>query len=461
MTLSEAAGALRRQRASAVELTRSALDRIERLNPRLNAFLAVLPEYALERAAQADRELAAGTDRGPLHGIPIGIKDVFDMRGVRTTGGGLIYKDEPAVRNAAVVERLEAAGAVIVGKLNMHELAYGVTSENPHFGPVRNPWNHEHSAGGSSGGSAAAVAAGLVFAALGTDTGGSVRIPASFCGTVGFKPTFGLVSRFGTQALGFSLDHVGPLARSVSDVAAMLNIMAGFDSRDPASVRHAAANYVPVEGGSLGGVRIGIPEGWLRRYIDTEVENVFRRAVTRAVTLGAEVKPVNSPDIDEVNTLGQVLLLAEAAALFEKYLERRGRFGSDVLALLDQGRLIPATDYINAQRLRGQLQADFARVWAEVDCLITPSTPIAAPRLGQTTIRVGKTEEPARPLVTRLSRPFNVLGTPAISLPWDLTGGGLPIGLQVTGPPFQDALVLRIAAALERTSPPVPPDFSR
>jgi aspartyl-tRNA(Asn)/glutamyl-tRNA(Gln) amidotransferase subunit A len=460
VTLGEAAGALRERRVSSVELTRSALDRIERLNPRLNAFLALLPEYALERAAQADRELAAGTDRGPLDGIPVGVKDVFDMRGVRTTGGGRIYGDEPAVRNAAVVERLEAAGAVIVGKLNLHELAYGVTSENPHFGPVRNPWNPEHSAGGSSGGSGAAVAAELVFAALGTDTGGSVRIPASFCGTVGFKPTFGLVSRFGTQALGFSLDHVGPLTRSVSDAAAVLDIMAGFDSRDPASVRHPATNYVPEESGSLRGIRIGIPELWLGRYIDTEVENAFRGAATRAVTLGAEVKPVNAPDLDAVNTLGQVLLLAEAAAIFERFLEHRDRFGTDVLALVDQGRLIPATDYINAQRLRRQLQADFERVWAEVNCLITPATSITAPRLGQTTVRIAETEEPVRPLATRFSRPFNVLGTPAISLPCGFTAGGLPIGLQVTGPPFQDALVLRVATVLERTDLPVQPSLA-
>ncbi|MBV9744688.1 MAG: amidase, partial [Acidobacteriia bacterium] len=215
MTLIEASRALRERRVTSAELVESSLDRIERENPDLNAFIAVLPEYALHRAAEADRELAAGVNRGPLHGIPVAVKDVFDMRGIPTTGGALIYDNAPATANAAVVERLEAAGAVITGKLNLHELAYGITSENPHFGAVRNPRNREHSAGGSSGGSAVAVAAGLVFASLGTDTGGSIRIPAAFCGVVGCKPTFGLVSRHGTQPLGFSLDHVGPLASTV------------------------------------------------------------------------------------------------------------------------------------------------------------------------------------------------------------------------------------------------------
>lgn len=449
MTLGEAASALRERRISSVELTRSVLEDIERRNPSLNAFLAVLPEYALPRAAKADRELAARTIRGPLQGIPVAIKDVFDLQGTRTTGGGLIYEDAPATVSASVVEKLEEAGAVIVGKLNLHELAYGVTSENPHFGSVRNPWNREHSTGGSSGGSGSAVAAGLVFAALGTDTGGSVRIPASFCGTVGMKPTFGLVSRYGTQPLGFSLDHVGPLAGTVRDTAAVLNAISGYDSRDPGSVVQQAADYVPPEGCSIRGIRIGIPEDWLGEEVDPEVDNAMREGVTRAVAMGADVKPVKLPDLAAINTVGQVLLLSEAAAVFEKYLRQRDRFGADVLALVDQGRLVPAVDYINAQRLRRQLQTDFRRVWPEVDCLITPATPVAAPRLGQTTIRIAEKDLLIRPLITRFSRPFNVLGLPAISLPCGLTKDGLPMGLQIAARPFQDALVLRVAAALE------------
>jgi len=449
VTLAEAASALRERRISSVELTRSALDRIELRNPSLNAFLAVLPEHALERAAEADRELAVGTTRGPLQGIPVAIKDVFDLRGTRTTGGGLIYENTPATGNAAVVDKLEEAGAVIVGKLNLHELAYGITSENPHFGPVRNPWNREHSAGGSSGGSGAAVAAELVFAALGTDTGGSIRIPASFCGTVGFKPTFGLVSRYGTQPLGFTLDHVGPLARTVRDAALVLNATAGPDWRDPGSTVNELTDYLPPERGSIRGIRIGIPEDWLAGDVDEEVEKAVRDGANRAASLGAEVRDVALPDLITVNTVGQVLLLCEASAIFERYTEQRNRFGADVLSLVDQGRLVPATDYINAQRLRHQLQTDFRTVWSEVDCLITPSVPITAPGLGETTIRLAGKDVPMRPLITRFSRPFNVLGLPAISVPCGLTGDGLPIGLQIAGPPFGDALVLRVAAALE------------
>jgi len=456
VTLLQAARSLRERGVSSAELTQAALERIERLNPALNAFLSVLPERAAERAAEADRELASGVDRGPLHGIPVALKDLFAMRGVRLTGGGIIYNDVPE-GNAAVVEKLEAAGAVIVGTLNLHELAYGVTSENPHFGAVRNPWNRNHSTGGSSGGSGAAVAAGMVFAALGTDTGGSIRIPAAFCGTVGFKPTYGLVSRFGTLPLGFSLDHVGPLARTVRDAAAMLNAIAGYDSRDPASVRSPAADYVPEAGCSIRGLRIGVPETFFFERLDDEVDLAVRGGIARAASLGAAVRPVHLPDMDEVNTLGQVVLLAEAAAVYEEHLNHRDRFGADVLALLDQGRLLPATDYINAQRLRRKAQTDFYSVWSEVDCVITPTTPITAPLLGQKTVTLAGVDHEVRSVATRFTRCFNVLGLPAVSLPCALTRAGLPVGLQIVAPPFEDRLALRVAAALEDAGVAIPP----
>jgi aspartyl-tRNA(Asn)/glutamyl-tRNA(Gln) amidotransferase subunit A len=454
VTLLEAAQALRDRRISSVELTRAALEHIEREDRSINSFITVLRDYALKRAAEADREMAAGTVRGPLHGIPIAVKDLMDMRGVCTTGGARIYDDPPADENAAVVEKLEGAGAVIVGKLNLHELAYGVTSENPHYGSVHNPWNLEHSAGGSSGGSGAAVAIGFVFAALGTDTGGSIRIPAAFCGVVGFKPTYGLVSRHGVQTLAFSLDHVGPLARTVRDAATVFAAIAGFDRRDPTSAKARVADYVPPESCSIRGIRIGFPESWVTEHIDREVAEAVRGAVSRAASLGAEVISVDIPNLEAVNTVGQVLLLAEAAALFERFFDRRNRFGADVLALLDQGRLLPATDYINAQRLRRQFQADFETIWSRVDCLVTPSTPITAPRLGQITVRIGDTEEFVRPLATRFSRPMNVLGVPAISLPCGLNSESLPIGLQISAGPFQEALVLRVGAALEDSAVP-------
>lgn len=454
MTISEAAHALRERRVTSAELTRSALDGIGRLNPSLNAFLTVLPERAAECAAQADRELTAGADRGLLHGIPIAVKDLFAIRGVRLTAGSMIQDEVPAA-DAAVVEKLEAAGAVILGTLNLHELAYGVTSENPHFGAVRNPWNRNHSAGGSSGGSGAAVAAGLAFAALGTDTGGSIRIPAAFCGTVGFKPTYGLVSRFGTRPLGFSLDHVGPLARTVRDAAVLLQAIAGYDSRDPASV-HSVADYVPEACCTIRGIRLGIPEAFFFDGLDSDVEQAVRGAIACAESLGASIVPVRLPDMSTVNVIGQVLLLAEAAAVYKKHLKNRDCFGSDVLALLDQGRLLPATDYINAQRLRRKAQIEFRKAWSEVDFLITPTSPIPAPALGQKIVAVGGEDQEVRAAATRFTRCFNVLGLPAISMPCGVTGAGLPIGLQIVGPPLGDRMVLAVAAALEDAGVTIP-----
>src|ERR1039457_6554486 len=248
MTIREAAEALRARRFSSVELTSAAVARVERSGARLNAFITVTKDGAMKQARQADAELAAGRDRGPLHGIPIALKDLFLTRGVRTTAGSKVYENFVPDRDAAAVEKLEAAGAVMLGKLNMHELAYGITSANPHFGAVRNPWNVAHSPGGSSGGSGAAVAAGLVYAAMGTDTGGSIRIPASFCGTVGLKPTYGRVSRYGAFPLAWSLDHMGPLARSVRDAAMVFDAIAGYDRRDAASSRHPQVETVPEVG---------------------------------------------------------------------------------------------------------------------------------------------------------------------------------------------------------------------
>jgi aspartyl-tRNA(Asn)/glutamyl-tRNA(Gln) amidotransferase subunit A len=260
VTIREAADALRARRVSAVELAAAANARISRLNPKLNAFITITAEQSLEQARQADAELAAGRDRGPLHGIPVAVKDLFTTRGVRTTCGSKVYEDYVPATDAAVVERLRAAGAVLLGKLNMHEMAYGTTSANPHFGPVRNPWNPEHSPGGSSGGSGAAVAAQLVYAAMGSDTGGSIRVPAAFCGVVGLKPTYGRVSRYGALPLAYSLDHMGPLARTVRDAAMVLNAIAGHDCRDPTSSRHPVVDFVPDDGCSIRRLRIGFPE---------------------------------------------------------------------------------------------------------------------------------------------------------------------------------------------------------
>lgn len=457
MTIREAAEALRGRRISSLELTTAALGRIDRLNAAFRLFITVTGELAVNQARQADAELAAGRDRGPLHGIPIAVKDLFATRGVRTTAGSLVYQDLVPGQDAAVVARLAAAGAVMLGKLNMHELAYGITSANPHFGAVRNPWNAERSPGGSSGGSGAAVAAGIAYAALGTDTGGSIRIPASFCGTVGLKPTYGRVSRQGVFPLAWSLDHVGPLARSVRDAALVLNAIAGYDRRDATSARHPVVDFVPEDGCSIRGLRIGFPESVFFEKLDADVESSVRGAIARAQSIGAEVKSVKVPDMAAMNTAARVIQMGEASALWEPHLGNRRQFGPDVLALLDQGRLLPATDYVHAQRLRKRMQREFAQVWSTVDCLIFPTTPNTAPRVGQNTIKLAGREEDVRLATTRLVRGMNLLGLPALSMPCGLSADGLPVGLQIVGPPFDEATVLRAGAALEDGGVGIPP----
>jgi aspartyl-tRNA(Asn)/glutamyl-tRNA(Gln) amidotransferase subunit A len=457
MTIREAGQALRSHSVSSSELVSVAVSRIDRLNSTLRAFITATADQAMHRAEQLDAELAAGRDRGALHGIPIAVKDLFLTRGVRTTCGSLIYENYVPSHNAAVVDRLEAAGAVILGKLNMHELAYGITSANPYFGAVRNPWNMEHSPGGSSGGSGAAVAANIVYAAMGSDTGGSIRIPASFCGTVGLKPTYGRVSRYGALPLAYTLDHMGPLARSVRDAALMLNYIAGHDKKDPSSSRHPVVDYVPDDGCSIRGLRLGFPETFFFEELDPDVESAVRGALARAASLGAEVKPVFVPDMEAVNTVARLILLSEASAVYETQLENRARFGADVRILLDQGLLIPATDYINAQRLRRKIRGDFAKLWSEVDVMITPTTPNTAPRIGEMTVRLGGRDEDVRLASTRLVRGFNLLGYPALSIPCGLSSSGLPIGLQIVGPPFEEGVVLQVGAALEDGGVAIPP----
>ena len=451
-----AAGNLRARRVSAVELAADAIARIER-HSQLRAFITVTAEQAMEEARQADRELASGVDRGPLQGIPIALKDLFATRGLRTTAGSRVYENFVPDYDATVVERLRAAGAVMLGKLNMHEMAYGITSANPHFGPVRNPWNPEHSPGGSSGGSGAAVATGMAYMAMGSDTGGSIRIPAAFCGTVGLKPTYGRVSRHGVLPLGWTLDHMGPLTRTVRDAALVLNAIAGGDSKDPTASRRPVPDYVPEPHCKIVGLRIGVPENFFFERLDPDVERAVGGALARAEALGASVRPVALPDVAALNAVARVILLSEASAVALPALDRREWFGPDVLALFDQGCLVPATDYINAQRLRRVMRREFDRLWKDIDCFVTPTTPNTAPRIGAPTVSLGGRDEDVRLATTRLVRGINALGYPALSIPCGVSGAGLPIGLQIVGPAFEEGRLLRLGAALEDGGVGIPP----
>jgi len=324
--------ALRQRTVSSAELTEAALKRIAKLNPKLNAILTVLEESARAQAKAADEELARRADRGPLHGIPVAVKDVFETRGTRTTCGSVIFLHHVPDRDAAVVEKLRAAGAVLVGKAGMHELAYGITSNNPHFGAIRNPWDVDRIPGGSSGGSGSAVASDMVFMAMGSDTGGSIRIPAAFCGTVGLKPTSGRVSRYGVMPLDFSLDHMGPLTRSVRDTAITLEAIAGSIRAMRLPRRSRSVTMYRRPGCSIRNVRIGLPQNFYFERLDPDVDMAVRRAAAAAEALGARIIPVRVPDIDALNVVGRVILLAEASALMEKYIDNRDQFGSDVLS---------------------------------------------------------------------------------------------------------------------------------
>ena len=449
MNLQQAGQALRARTVSSVELMRHSLQRITQVDSKLKAFITVMAESAEAQAREADARFAAGTDLGPLQGIPVAVKDVFCTAGVRTTCGSKLFADYVPEQDSAVVERLRSAGAVLLGKTNMHELAYGVTSSNPHYGAVRNPWDCDRVAGGSSGGSGSAVAAGMAFMAMGSDTGGSIRIPAAFCGTVGLKPTYGRVSRIGVLPLDFSLDHMGPLTRSVRDAGATLNALAGYDPRDETSSRRPTENYVPSEKVSVRDLRIGLPENFYFDQVAPVIVDSIHHAATVLERSGARILPIRLPDVAALNTVGRIILLCEAAATMQRYLGRREDFGSDVLALLDQGSLIPGTDYVNAQRMRRVLRQQFAAIYESVDCLLTPTTPTTAPKVGQALIKIGDQEQDVRIASTRLVRGINVLGWPALSVPCGFDEQRLPIGVQIIGRPFAEALILKVGAVLE------------
>ena len=426
VTIEEAAAKLRAREVSAVELAEESLRRTREAQPRLNAFITITEDLALNQARRADAELARGVDRGPLHGIPYALKDLFATRGIRTTCGSKIFADRIPDHDSEVFRALTEAGAVLMGKTGMHEFAYGITNDNPHFGPIRNPHDTTRIPGGSSGGSGVAVAADLVFFAMGTDTGGSIRIPASYCGCVGLKPTYGLVSRSGVFPLGLSLDHVGPLTRTVRDAALVMNVIAASHPGTPQAGR-----------------RIGVPENFFNDGLAPEVAAAYEQTLRTAESVGFRLVPITVADPAEINAIGRIILLCEAAAVLKPWLDRRDDFGADVLALLDQGLLVSATDYIDARRLRRLYRKRWAELWDRVDVVLTPTTPIQAPPIGSG--KVG--DEDVRLISTRFVRPFNVLGIPALSVP--LRTSSLPVGIQVIGQPFQEGAIFEIAELLE------------
>jgi aspartyl-tRNA(Asn)/glutamyl-tRNA(Gln) amidotransferase subunit A len=463
LTIAEAARRIARKQLSPVELTQAALQRITQLNPHLNAFITVLGDQSIAAAKAAEREIMSGARRGPLHGIPIALKDLCATRGVPTTSGAGILRDYIPPRDATVAARLAAAGTVLLGKLHMNEFAYGPDGGNVHFGRARNPWNLECITGGSSSGSGVAVAASLCLGALGTDTGGSIRIPLALCGIAGLKPTYGRVSRYGITPLCWSLDHAGPMAKTAEDVALLLQAMAGYDARDPGSVRQPVPDYAAALNGDVRGLRVGVPRQYFYDALEPEVESAVRQAIEVIRGLGASVHEVSWPSLRFARLAALVIVLAEASAFHEPWIRTRAQdYDPDIALLLKWGLLLPASAYLKAQRLRALLCRDATALWGEIDVLITPATMTAAPRPGALQVHVGGRQMSSREALLRLMRPFNLTGLPAMSIPCGFTPTGLPIGVQIAGKPFDEATVLRVAHAYEqqtdwhRRQPPSP-----
>ncbi len=476
LTISEAAALIAGKRLSPVELVGAHLERIEQTDGRLNSFITLLRDESIAAARQAERDIQSGGYRGPLHGIPIGLKDLYYTRDVRTTIGSKIMRDFVPGYDATVTERFREAGAIIIGKLQMHEFALGATSENPHYGPARNPWNTDCVTGGSSGGSGAAVAAGQCMGALGSDTGGSIRIPASLCGIVGLKPTFGRISRHGVYPLSFSLDTVGPMTRTVLDSALIMNAIAGHDPRDPSSANVPSEDFTAQVGRDIRGLRVGVPQEFFYDVIDPEVKDAVSKAAQTLEGLGASVEEVSIPMLEHSLTISGTILITEAAEVHMRHLrERADDFDPIVRSRLELGALTPATDYIKAQRARTLFNRQIAETFESYDALIAPSTPSATTKIGERVVQVGgqsvlvHVERPhilreyrvvqvggqsaqTLALHSRLTRPFNICGVPAVSVPCGFTSSGLPIGMQIGAKPFDEATALKLAHAYEQAT---------
>lgn len=450
LTIGELSRLITKKEASPVEVVDAFLARIEQLDGRLKSYITVSREEARKSAKQAEKDILKGNYLGPLHGVPIAVKDIINTKGIRTTSGSKILADFIPREDATVIRKLKEAGAIIIGKANLHEFAYGSTSDNPHFGTVRNPWDLDRIPGGSSGGSAAAVAASLCGGALGSDTGGSIREPSSFCGTVGLKPTYGRVSKFGVASLAWSLDHIGPMTKNVEDAALMLNAIAGKDEKDASTSSAPIPDYTKALGKTVKGLRIGIQKEYFFEDIDSQVLQSANKALTVLRGLGMAVEEVSLPYVKYAPTLIWVLIGAEAVSCHEEFFRTRIEdYGRDVRSNLEIAQFFTAAQYLRSQRIRSLLKDNVLEVLRKVDVLVSPTTPVTAPKIGQRELKVGERMSTVVAELRRMSCPFNLAGLPAISVPCGFDSSGLPIGLQIVGKPFDEETVLKVAHAYE------------
>ena len=437
-------GRLYRQRTlSPVEATHAVLDRIRRLDDKLNAFITVLEKPSLAQARLAERELGHGTDRGPLHGVPVSLKDLFDTAGVRTTAASRIWRDRIPDRTATTARRLMDAGAILIGKCNLLEFAYGIV--HPDYGQCNNPWDTSRTSGGSSSGSVASVAAGMGWGSLGTDTGGSIRIPASYCGVVGLKPTYGRISRHGVFPLSWSLDHVGPITRTVKDTAILLQAIAGQDPLDATSSAEPVPDYRAALESDVHGLVVGVLEQHIGDDLRPGVAKVTREAIAELERAGMRLQSVQIPSLEGADPALLVAIMPEATVVHQEWLrERPADYADMTRTQLELGALIPAVDYVRVQQYRRQLLNEFLEAFCEVDVIVTPTAPYEAPK-EDPEVAGGQGFDEAR-----RTGPYNLTGLPAISVPCGFGQDGLPLGLQIAGPPMSESLVLRVAYAYEQ-----------
>jgi aspartyl-tRNA(Asn)/glutamyl-tRNA(Gln) amidotransferase subunit A len=453
-------GKLRDKEISPVELAEAYLDRIQRTDDKLRAYITVTADLARKAARKAEHDIVGGKWRGPFHGVPIGLKDLCFTKGILTTGGSKILGTFKPAHDSTVWTRLARAGAVLLGKLNLHEFAYGITSSNPHWGIVRNPYNLERIPGGSSGGSAAAIVARSAAATIGTDTGGSIRIPAALCGCVGLKPTWSRVSRYGVLPLAYTMDHVGPITRTVRDAALMLNVIAGHDRNDSTSSRERVSDYTEKLDSGIEAMKIGIVRE-LTDGLSADVQRSFEAAVSQLRALGANVQEVTIPSLPLSGVINGIVTWSEATEIHREWMATQPQdYGHDTRRLLEIGMMIPGGAYVRAQRARARVLAEAMNAMADCEVLIAPGAAIGAPKIGDS--RRFDSDSGGIDVLTgilRFTQPFDVTGQPAIAVPTGLSSEGLPMSMQIAGRPFAEATVLQVASAYEkaRGALPAPP----
>lgn len=452
-SVTEIAPLIENKDISPVELTKAVLDHAEKNDEKINAYISFRREKALEDAKKAEQEIINGNYRGIYHGIPMGIKDNIYIKGEVTTMAAKIHHDFVPSYNATVIDKLNEAGAIIIGKLNMHEYAWGATTNNPHYGPCRNPWDLEYIPGGSSGGSGAALIAHMTMATLGTDTGGSVRIPAATNGIVGLKQTYGRVSNYGSFPLAWTLDHIGPMTKTVKDAAALLEVIAGYDPKDSTTVNVPVDQYLDGITGDVKDLVIGINEEYFFNNVDKDIEQAVRNKIRQLEKEGARIQEVDIPSLQFSEWAVMTTIISEPAAIHQQnHLNRPEDFGEDLQFLFDLGELPSAVDYIHAQQIRRHLKQDFQNVFENIDVLITPTLPIQTPKIGADTVELNGEEVGVLDHIIRFTGPFNITGLPALSVPCGFKGH-LPIGIQIVGKPFDEKTILNVGYAIEQMNP--------